>query len=175
MERLSRSEKINLRIIDIFREELLAEWMEQIFKLSKLKGANVATVTAAMVDKSPKFLKSTPTFPRELKMGIFALSEKGEIFGGGKLRQFWQWRGSDFPAWGWEHSDLLAAEWMNIWPVSDMIWNAKMLEMNPQWPAGGKPKKNVPPDISLGGKRWQMSRQGCNKSQRVRFDNLPQL
>ena len=175
MERLSRSEKINLRIIDIFREELLAEWMEQIFKLSKLKGVTVATVTAAMVDKSPKFLKSTPTFPRELKMGIFALSEKGEIFGGGKLRQFWQWRGGDFPAWGWEHSDLLAAEWMNIWPVSDMIWNAKMLEMNPQRHAGGKQKKNVPPDISLGGKRWQMSRQGCNKSQRVRFDNLPQL
>ena len=171
MERLSRSEKINLRIIDIFREELLAEWMEQIFKLSKLKGATVATVTAAMVDKSPKFLKSTPTFPRELKMGIFALSEKGEIFGGGKLRQFWQWRGSDFPAWGWEHSDLLAAEWMNIWPESDMIWNAKNArnESTMAW------VENVPPDISLGGKRWQMSRQGCNKSQRVRFDNLPQL
>ena len=149
MERLSRSEKINLRIIDIFREELLAEWMEQIFKLSKLKGATVATVTAAMVDKSPKFLKSTPTFPRELKMGIFALSEKGEIFGGGKLRQFWQWRGGDFPAWGWEHSDLLAAEWMNIWPVSDMTWNAKMLEMNPQWP-GWQRKTFLP--TSLWGK-----------------------
>ena len=44
--------------------------------------------SAAIVDKSPKFLKSTPGFPRGLKMGIFAGSEKGEIFGGGKLRQF---------------------------------------------------------------------------------------
>ena len=166
MERLSRSEKINLRIIDIFWEELLAEWMEQIFKLSKLKGATVATVTAAMVDKSPKFLKSTPTFPRELKMGIFALSEKGEIFGGGKLRQFWQWRGSDFPAWGWEHSDLLAAEWMNIWPVFDMIWNAKMLEMNPQWP-GWKRKTFLP--TSLWGKTL------TNESPRLQQESASQI
>ena len=32
-----------------------------------------------MVDKSPKFLQSTPGFPRELKMGIFAASEKGKF------------------------------------------------------------------------------------------------
>ena len=60
--------------------EGVASTMEQNFKFPKLK--------SAMVDKSPKFLKSTPGFPRELKMGIFAGSEKGEIFGGGKLRQF---------------------------------------------------------------------------------------
>ena len=41
-------------------------------------------------------------------MGIFAGSEKGEIFGGGKLRQFWQGeRGSDSAARGWEQADLL--------------------------------------------------------------------
>ena len=62
--------------------------MEQIFKLSKLKGATVATVTAAMVDKSPKFLKSTPTFPRELKMGIFGGSENGKFWKGVKLGNF---------------------------------------------------------------------------------------
>ena len=108
---LSRSEKRTLwrilRVNDIFgwhREGYLNNGAK--FQTPKVEKCN----SAAMVDKWPKFLKSTPGFPRELKMGIFAASEKGEIFGGGKLRQFWQHVGEGVtlePAWGWEHSDLL--------------------------------------------------------------------
>ena len=45
--------------------------MEQIFKLSKLKGATVATVTAAMVDKSSKIPQIYSRLPKGIENGNF--------------------------------------------------------------------------------------------------------
>ena len=177
---LSRSEKRTLwrilRVNDIFgwhREGCLNNGAK--FQTPKVEKCN----SAAMVDKWPKFLKSTPGFPRELKMGIFAASEKGEIFGGSKLGQFWQGEGGTLePEAGntliyWQIClpckfwwlDQYWQWWEKIWTVK--IWNKACLlenqsKMFPQFLPAGKC-----------GKVWQMSRQRCNVSHRVRFDNLP--
>ena len=128
-----------------------------------------------MVDKWPKFLKSTPGFPRELKMGIFAASEKGEIFGGSKLGQFWQGEGGTLePEAGntliyWQIClpckfwwlDQYWQWWEKIWTVK--IWNkACMLENQ---------SKMFPPAFAC----WQMWKVLTNESTTLQRESPSQI